>query len=71
MDECDPIGELGRESRASQCEGSSRRRVERSSLALYWAVCITTTTGSRKGEIHIPELLDGWEFSARTGMPLS
>jgi hypothetical protein len=39
-----------------------------SSLARLWADCITTTAGSCVRDHHIPELLDRWEFPARTGM---
>ena len=63
----DPIRGLGRESHAGRCRGQGHRRANRSFLALYWVVCITITGGARLRDHHIPELLDGWEYSARTG----
>jgi ABC-type transport system substrate-binding protein len=56
-----------RVSRASQYEGLSHPGGNSSSLAPYWADRITITTGGREGDHHIPVLLDGWEYSARTG----
>jgi hypothetical protein len=35
-----------------------------------WAACTTTTAGARMGDHHIPDLLDGVEYSARTDVSL-
>jgi hypothetical protein len=31
----------------------------------YWVASITTTIGSRMRDYHIPEMRNGWEYSAR------
>jgi len=62
----DPTRGLGSEYHASQCQRPSHRRVESSSLSQSWAACITTTSGAQLRDHHMPELLDGWEYSART-----
>jgi hypothetical protein len=50
---------LDRESRASQYEGPSHRRLGSSSLAPCWVVCITITSGARLRNHHVPAQPNG------------
>ena len=66
----DRTKDLGRESRASRCKELSHRQAGMLSFAPYWAACITITSGARLRDHLTPGLLDGWEYSARTGLLL-